>query len=100
MATILPQILCSSLALSFKELCSNYTNHPDGELLEMSDVGLKPRDMAEMMTADMRHPGLGREWSWVAGRTKKARRAREGLHGAVSQQNLRNQAGLQVKVHS
>jgi hypothetical protein len=73
-------------SLSFKELCSNYPNHLNSELLfEMSGARLKPRDIVEMMPADTRNPDLGTEWSWVAERTKSARWAREGRRGAVSQ---------------
>ena len=81
-----PKSFAPPPGLSFKELCSNYPNHLDGELLlEMSGAGLKPRDIVEMMSADTRNPGFGTEWSWVAERTKRARWAREGRHGAVSQ---------------
>jgi Fungal Zn(2)-Cys(6) binuclear cluster domain len=67
--------------LSFKELCSDYPNHLDGELLvEMSDAGLKPRDIVEMMSADTRNPNLRTEWSWVTKRTKKAKLARGQHH--------------------
>ena len=51
----------------------------------MSDAGLKPRDIVEMMPVDTRNPDLGTEWSWVVERTKKARWAREGRQGAVIQ---------------
>lgn len=81
-----PQSFAPLLGLSFKELCSNYPNHFDSELLlEMSGAGLKPRDIVEMMPTDTRNPDLGTEWSWVAERTERARWAREGCHGAVSQ---------------
>jgi hypothetical protein len=51
----------------------------------MSGAGLKPRDIVEMMPTDTRNPDLGTEWSWVAEGTKRARWAREGRRGAVSQ---------------
>ena len=49
--------------LSFREICNNYPNHLDGDLLiEMSDAGLKPRDIVKMMPAATRNPQLGTEW--------------------------------------
>jgi hypothetical protein len=81
-----PKSFAPPPSLSFKELCSNYPNHLDGELLlEMSDAGLKPHDIVEMMATDTRNPSLRIEWSWIEERTKKARRAREGRHRAVGQ---------------
>src|SRR5438876_7098789 len=70
--------------LSFKEICSNYPNHLHGELLvEMSDAGLKPRDIVEMMPADTRNPHLETEWSWLTERTKKAKLARKSSQEAT-----------------
>jgi hypothetical protein len=72
--------------LSFKVLCSNYPNHLDGELLvEMSDAGLRPRDIVEMMPADTRNLNLGTEWSWITERTKKAKLARGHRREEASQ---------------
>jgi hypothetical protein len=49
----------------------------------MSDAGLKPRDIVEMMPADTRNPHLGTEWSWLTERTKKAKLARKSSQEAA-----------------
>ena len=62
-AQYLPRTSAPPPGLSFKKLCNSYPNHLDGDLLiEMSDAGLKPRDIVEMMPADTRNPHLGTEW--------------------------------------
>ena len=72
--------------LSSKDLCRNYPNHFDGEfLIEMSDAGLKPRDMVEMMPTDNRNLHLGTEWSWIAERTKRAKWAWNNQQRGASQ---------------
>ena len=103
MATIPFQSFAPPPGLSFKELCSNYPNHLDGELLlEISGAGQKPCDIVEIMPTDTRNPDLRIEWSWVAERTKRARWTREGRLGAVSQSisaKFKESSRLPVKVY-
>ena len=59
--------------LTFSDLCAQYPNHLGGELLiEMSEAGLRPQDILEMMPADTRNNDLGTEHAFLSERLKKA----------------------------
>ena len=80
-----PDYCTPRAGLTFKEVCSNYPNHLDGDLpLEMEDAGLTPRDIVEMMPADTRNPGIKLEWSFIKERTRKARMLRDNAEGTAS----------------